>query len=126
MFAVMPNGANDRWSDDLAHRATSARGQRLSMKIVIDDLRHRLGHARRALQVLQLSVLDRSGRTEMHQQRLLPCRADTRHFVQRACSHGLASLRTLGPDGETVRLVTQALAVEQHGVGYWTGTVRPL
>src|SRR3546814_2910248 len=78
MFAVMPNGANDRWSDDLAHRATSARGQRLSMKIVIDDLRHRLGHARRALQVLQLSVLDRSGRTEMHQQRLLPCRADTR------------------------------------------------
>src|SRR3546814_7371897 len=76
--------------------------------IVIDDLRHRLGHARRALQVLQLSVLDRSGRTEMHQQRLLPCRADTRHFVQRACSHGLASLRTMGPDGETVRLVTQA------------------
>src|SRR3546814_4362815 len=46
MFAVMPNGANDRWSDDLAHRATSARGQRLSMKIVIDDLRHRLGKGR--------------------------------------------------------------------------------
>src|SRR3546814_11327002 len=84
MFAVMPNGANDRWSDDLAHRATSARGQRLSMKIVIDDLRHRLGHARRALQVLQLSVLDRSGRTDMTHQRLLTCRADTTHFVQRA------------------------------------------
>src|SRR3546814_8741513 len=116
MFAVMPNGANDRWSDDLAHRATSARGQRLSMKIVIDDLRHRLGHARRALQVLQLSVLDRSGRTEMHQQRLLPCGADTRHFVQRACSHSLASLRTMGPNGETVRLVAQALQVrsEEH------------
>src|SRR3546814_6224024 len=109
MFAVMPNGANDRWSDDLAHRATSARGQRLSMKIVIDDLRHRLGHARRALQVLQLSVLDRSGRTEMHQQRLLPCRADTRHFVQRACSHGLASLRTMGPRSEAHTSELQSL-----------------
>src|SRR3546814_15656102 len=103
MFAVMPNGANDRWSDDLAHRATSARGQRLSMKIVIDDLRHRLGYARRALQVLQLSVLTRSGRPELHPPRLLPCRAATRPSAQRPCPLGLASLSPLAPAGETGR-----------------------
>src|SRR3546814_4668727 len=62
----------------------------------------------------------------MHQQRLLPCRADTRHFVQRACSHGLASLRTMGPDGETVRLVTQALQVEENGVVHWQGQFAPI
>src|SRR3546814_5167596 len=95
-----------------------------SSDVCSSDLR--LGHARRALQVLQLSVLDRSGRTEMHQQRLLPCRADTRHFVQRACSHGLASLRTMGPNGETVRLVAQALQVEENGVVHWQGQFAPI
>src|SRR3546814_18137790 len=58
--------------------------------------------------------------------RLLPCRADTRHFGQRACSHGLASLRTMGPDGETVRLVTQALQVEENGVVHWQSQFAPI
>src|SRR3546814_13774158 len=92
MFAVMPNGPNDRWSDDLAHRATSARGQRLSMKIVIDDLRHRLGHARRAMQVPQLRVLARSARTDMHPQRLLLRLALTRPPYPNHCPPGLAPL----------------------------------
>ena len=73
----------------LAARQTPAQGRgdvlRLPRMVeVVDLLRHRRADPRGLLQILQARAAHRPGGAEMHQQRLLPRRADAGHLVERA------------------------------------------
>src|SRR3954447_7008351 len=75
--------------------------------------------ARRLHQVLEGRALDGFDRAEMVQERALARRPDPGDLVERVLDQLALALGPVGPDGEAVRLVAQALHEVQGRVPRW-------
>ena len=86
------------------------------MEKVVHQLRGGGVEARRFFEVGEAGFGDVLGRAEGEEQRALARRADARDFVERALDEFLLAPGAMGPDGEAVRLVAQALDEEQRRI----------
>ena len=84
------------------------------MKIIVNGLRHRLGDAGRALEILERGGFHRLPGAEVHQQRPLAARSDPGDVIERTCRHALRPLLPVSADREAMGFIAQALQVEKH------------
>ncbi len=81
---------------------------------IVDRAGHAFADAGHALEVLQRGGTDLSGSAEMEQQRPLARRANAGNLIQRRGRDGTASFLPVRADYVAVRLVAQALEIEQY------------
>ena len=86
------------------------------MEPVVDFLRHGTADAVNGFQILDAGTGNRLGRPEVMQERLLAFGPDSRHLIKDRLVDLLAALRTVGTNGEAVRLITDSLQEVQHRV----------
>src|SRR5690349_3225652 len=88
----------------------------LAMKVVIDLFGDRLADAGHGFEVGEAGRRDPLRRAEMEQQGALALAADARDLVQRRAGDVGGAPGPVGPDGEAMGLVAQALQVVEDGV----------